>query len=57
MVTDKISEIPFVYDYGKKKGASKLNKVRTIAEYFVVISYLKSVLKKVKTLKAMNEVC
>jgi dolichol-phosphate mannosyltransferase len=41
--TDKISEVPFMYDYGRKKGTSKIGIARTINEYFTVITYLKSV--------------
>lgn len=48
MLTDRISEIPFVYDYGKKKGKSKIKILSTISEYFTVISYLKEVEKKLK---------
>lgn len=48
MLTDRISEIPFVYDYGKKKGKSKIKILSTIGEYFTVISYLKEVSRKLK---------
>lgn len=48
MLTDRISEIPFVYDYGKKKGKSKIKIFRTINEYFTVISYLREVSRKLK---------
>jgi dolichol-phosphate mannosyltransferase len=46
--TDKISEIPFIYDYGKKKGASKIGIIRTINEYFTVVTYLQQIRKKIK---------
>ena len=48
MLTDRISEVPFVYDYGKKEGKSKIRIFRTIIEYFLVISYLRSISKKLK---------
>lgn len=46
--TRRISEIPFVYNYGKKIGESKIDILRTINEYFVLVNYLKHVLKKMK---------
>lgn len=46
--TDNIVEVPFVYNYGKKIGKSKLSIFRTINEYFVAIRYLKRIFKKVK---------
>ncbi|MBF0331761.1 MAG: glycosyltransferase [Candidatus Omnitrophica bacterium] len=46
LFTQKIMEVPFVYNYGKKKGASKINVMRTINEYFVLINYLKRILVK-----------
>lgn len=45
--TKKITEIPFLYDYGKKTGKSKIGIGKTINEYFVVISYLQSIRKKI----------
>jgi dolichol-phosphate mannosyltransferase len=50
LLTSRISEIPFVYDYGRKKGRSKIRILRTIGEYFVVLSYLKSDRRKVERL-------
>jgi dolichol-phosphate mannosyltransferase len=44
--TNKITEVPFIYDYGKKKGKSKIGVIRTINEYFTVINYLKEVKKR-----------
>ncbi len=44
--TRKITEIPFVYNYGQKKGASKIHVLRTINEYFVLINYLRRILVK-----------
>ncbi len=46
LLTKNIAEIPFVYDYGRKKGASKINILRTINEYFTLINYLKRILAK-----------
>ncbi len=50
LLTDKIIEVPFVYNYGKKKGASKINVLRTINEYFTLINYLKRIIAKHRTL-------
>ncbi|MBF0386309.1 MAG: glycosyltransferase [Candidatus Omnitrophica bacterium] len=44
--TDRIMEVPFVYNYGMKKGASKINVLRTINEYFTLINYLKRLISK-----------
>ncbi len=44
--TDKIIEVPFIYNYGKKKGASKIQVLSTINEYFVLINYLKEIFTK-----------
>lgn len=46
LLTDKIVEVPFVYNYGMKKGASKINVLRTINEYFTLINYLKRIIAK-----------
>tara|TARA_B100000315_G_scaffold177238_1_gene165800 strand:+ start:7969 stop:8739 length:771 start_codon:yes stop_codon:yes gene_type:complete len=47
MLTNRISEIPFVYDYSRKEGKSKIKVLRTIGEYFIILSYLRSGVKKV----------
>lgn len=46
--TDKISEVPFIYDYGRKVGKSKMNVFRTINEYFVFIRYMKAVVNQLR---------
>ena len=43
-----VAEIPFVYDYGVKRGASKINVMRTINEYFVLVAYLRRLTRKFK---------
>ncbi len=43
-----VAEIPFVYDYGVKRGASKINVLRTINEYFVLVAYLRRLTRKFK---------
>ena len=43
-----VAEIPFVYDYGVKRGASKINVLRTINEYFVLVAYLRRLTHKFK---------
>jgi dolichol-phosphate mannosyltransferase len=48
LFTTRILEVPFVYNYGKKKGASKIHVLRTINEYFVLINYLNRILAKHK---------
>ena len=47
LFTKRITEVPFVYNYGKKKGASKIHVVRTINEYFVLINYMSRIFKKI----------
>ena len=48
--TKRIMEIPFVYNYGRKKGASKIDVLRTINEYFTLINYLKRIFIKHRAL-------
>lgn len=43
-----IAEIPFVYDYGKKKGESKIPIFRSLLEYFSMIMYLKKLSMKIR---------
>jgi dolichol-phosphate mannosyltransferase len=40
-ITDKATEIPFVYDYGKKKGKSGLNVKKNLNQYLRFIVYTK----------------
>jgi dolichol-phosphate mannosyltransferase len=47
-ITDRIAEIPFIYNYGSKQGKSKLSVLKTIFEYFHFIFDIKSVVKKMK---------
>jgi len=56
LITQKISEIPFVYNYAKKEGASKINIFRTINEYFVLVLYLKRIFKKAEKWKRDHNV-
>jgi dolichol-phosphate mannosyltransferase len=51
-LTKKISEIPFVYDYGRKKGKSKIGVFRTMVEYISTITYLKQIENKILSLKS-----
>jgi len=46
LITNKIVEVPYIYDYQKKLGKSKINILRTINEYFVLVGYLKRIAKK-----------
>lgn len=55
LFTSKIIEIPFAYNYGRKKGASKIHVFRTISEYFVLASYLKSLLGRYEAFRARQE--
>lgn len=54
LFTKKISEVPFVYDYGRKIGRSKMNIVYTISEYFEFICHMKTFIKKVTIAKERN---
>jgi dolichol-phosphate mannosyltransferase len=53
--TDRITEVPFIYNYGKKKGKSKIKVMNTINEYFVVISYLKRIQAKMARYKGERQ--
>ncbi len=46
--SDKIKEVPFIYNYAKKKGESKIRVIRTINEYITTIFYLKTIIQKNK---------
>ena len=48
LLSPLVAEIPFVYDYGVKRGASKINVLRTINEYFVLVAYLRRLTWKFK---------
>ena len=48
LLSPLVAEIPFVYDYGVKRGASKINVLRTINEYFVLVAYLRRLTQKFK---------
>lgn len=52
LLTQKIVEVPFIYDYGKKIGASKITIFRTMSEYFSTTRYLQRLFVKYKTLPA-----
>jgi len=45
--TDKIVEVPFLYNYGNKKSKSKLMPFKNICEYFYFIVSMKNIEKKV----------
>jgi dolichol-phosphate mannosyltransferase len=47
LFTKRICEVPFIYDYGKKIGKSKIGVIRTINEYISVVTYLNRI-KKIK---------
>lgn len=51
LFTKRIKEIPFVYNYGKKKGVSKIHIFRTINEYFTLVNYMGQIFKKAGYLK------
>lgn len=46
--TEKISEIPFLYNYGNKKGKSKLHIFNNIFEYLYFIFSMKKIIKLVQ---------
>ena len=56
LFSDKFSEIPYIYNYKKKLGKSKLNILRTINEYFVFIFYMRRIIHKVETLRKLNRI-
>lgn len=45
--TGKVSEIPFMYDYGNKEGKSKIRPLSTILEYIQFIVHMKRIKAKV----------
>jgi dolichol-phosphate mannosyltransferase len=53
--TTKIMEIPFIYDYGQKKGKSKIRLISTINEYFVLVNYMRRVSNKIQQFKKRNQ--
>lgn len=55
LLTNKIIEVPFIYDYGKKTGKSKISIAKTINEYFVVIGYLRDIEKKLIQRKLLQK--
>lgn len=48
LFSSRIKEIPFVYNYGRKVGKSKMHIIRTINEYFVFVGYMKRIANKVR---------
>ena len=44
----RIAEVPYVYDYGKKDGKSKILILHSVLEYFRLIVYLKMLSKKIR---------
>ncbi|KMP12136.1 hypothetical protein UR09_01790 [Candidatus Nitromaritima sp. SCGC AAA799-A02] len=53
LFTEKISEVPFLYNYGLKKSPSKLGVLRTLFEYFSFILYMRLIVKKVRSKKPL----
>jgi len=45
--TKRMTEVPFFYDYGKKRGESKMNIFLMATEYFVTFSYLRRIRDKI----------
>ena len=54
-LTDQITEIPAVYDYGKKRGASKIRDLLTILEYFTMVRTLRQIRRKIRHGQASEE--
>jgi dolichol-phosphate mannosyltransferase len=48
LFSSRIKEIPFVYNYGRKIGKSKMHIIRTINEYFVFVGYMRRIAGKVR---------
>ena len=53
--TKKISEVPFLYNYGNKKGKSKLHILSNILEYVYFIYLMQKIIKSVKALELEYE--
>lgn len=49
--TKRISEIPFLYNYGNKKGKSKLHVFKNILEYLYFIFSIKKIIMSVQALE------
>ena len=54
-LTDQITEIPAVYDYGKKRGASKIRYLLTFLEYFTMVRTLRQIREKIRHGQASEE--
>jgi dolichol-phosphate mannosyltransferase len=54
-LTDQFTEIPAVYDYGKKRGASKIRYLLTFFEYFTMIRRLRKIRRKLRASAAFSE--
>lgn len=54
--TQKIVEVPFIYDYGQKKGKSKIRLFSTINEYFVLVNYMRRISKKIQQFKERHKI-
>lgn len=52
--TDRITEIPFRYDYGKKEGKSKLSVFNNIIEYFYFILSMRKIHDSLLRMKKHN---
>ena len=48
----RVGEVPFIYDYGRKKGQSKIRVLRTFHEYFSALGYLRELRGKVRARRA-----
>lgn len=49
-LSKRIVEIPFIYDFGRREGKSKIAAVKTIVEYFRAAEYLRSIRNKLDVL-------
>ena len=47
LLTNQLLEIPAVYDYGKKRGASKIRYLLTFLEYFTMVRRLRKTARKI----------
>jgi hypothetical protein len=47
LLTNQLLEVPAVYDYGKKRGASKIRYLLTCLEYFTMIRRLRKTARKI----------
>jgi dolichol-phosphate mannosyltransferase len=51
LFSKRIKEIPFIYDYGLRRGKSKMKILHTIGEYFVFVLYMRYLIRRIQSSK------